>query len=88
MEKKYGVKLYIKEILIDRMEHDISVQDIIVQIETLPQESLLDVYKFVTEIKETKDKRIRACCKPDSLMNTKPIYIENFVWNRDELYNR
>ena len=72
----------------DRIEQNISKQDLIVQIESLPDECISDVYKFVTEIKETKEKRIRACCKPDSLMNTKPIYIENFVWNRDDLYDR
>ena len=70
----------------DKIEQSISMQELIVQIEALPEEFLSDVYKFVTEIKETKEKRIRAWCKPDSLMNTKPIFIENFVWNRDELY--
>ena len=72
----------------DRVEQSISMQELMIQIESLPQECISEVYRFVNEIKETKEKKIRACCKPDSLMNTKPIFIENFKWNRDELYDR
>ena len=71
----------------DRLENNISMQDVIIQLEQLPQEYISKVYKFITEINETKEKKIRAWCKADSLMNTSPIFIENFKWNRDELYD-
>jgi len=72
----------------DNTAVQVTMQDIISQIETLPQEYFMDVYKYVSEIKKSNTKPIRAWCEKDSLMKTKPIHIENFVWNREDCYDK
>ena len=70
----------------ENVNYSITLNDIYLKIQALPLESLPDVYEFVSKLNSEKLKKERACCKPDSIMNTRPLLPVDYKFNRDDLY--
>ena len=78
----------------ENVTNDVSLNDLIMKIKFLPIESLSKVYDFVSNIGE-KDfenqnnplKKNRACCKPDSILNTRTLPPFSVKFKRDDLYD-
>ena len=79
------------------LPNSFSLNELIQKIQGLPIESLPKVYDFVSKINvkdneyhdETskQQKTIRTCCRPDSIMNTRPLLSIEYKFNRDDLYD-
>ena len=74
----------------NQIQQNITLTDILALLENAKKETIEFVYDWLKKenILETNDKNVKYCWDDDSLMNTKPLYLEGFPFKRDELYER
>ncbi|MCL2065729.1 MAG: hypothetical protein FWG98_15350 [Candidatus Cloacimonetes bacterium] len=78
----------------ENVTNNVSLNELILKIQVLPIESLNKVYDFVSKISEQEIdnqnkplNQTRACCKPDSILNTRTLPPFSVKFKRDDLYD-
>ena len=65
----------------------VSLNDLFNKIQALSIEHISRVHDLVSRLSLETPKKIRACSRPDSIMNTRPILPNTYKFNRDDLYD-
>ncbi|MCL2065456.1 MAG: hypothetical protein FWG98_13945 [Candidatus Cloacimonetes bacterium] len=71
----------------EKIGNTVSLNELFVKIRALPIEHVSRVQELVSHLSLETPKRIRACSRPDSIMNTRPLLPTTFKCSRDDLYD-
>ena len=73
-----------------QIKKNITINDIMILLENAKKETIEFVYDWLKKenLIDTDKADVKYCWEDDSLMNTKPLYLEGFPFKRDELYER
>ena len=69
------------------ISNNVSLNDLFIKIQALPIEHISRVQDLVSRLSLETPERIRACSRPDSIMNTRPLLPNTYKFNRDDLYD-
>ena len=70
----------------ENINNAVSLNELFVKIQALPLEHISRVHDLVSRLSMESSPRIRACSKPDSIMNTRPLLPTTYKFKRDDLY--